>query len=79
MKKSLLKGVVKGKEAEVKVLFDNAYAVRNIMKKRLEELISESNRTSINKKSYESPSWPYLQADSVGYERALREVISLLE
>lgn len=32
----------------------------------------------ISKTSYDSPSWAYLQADAIGYERALSEVISLL-
>lgn len=44
----------------------------------LENKIKDSYESSIKKANYESPSWPYLQADRVGYERALKEVISLL-
>ncbi len=30
-----------------------------------------------SKDDYDSPSWPYRQADKVGYARAMREVIDL--
>lgn len=40
----------------------------------------ESLRSNVlSKSSYENPSWAYLQADSNGYERAINELISLLE
>lgn len=40
---------------------------------------NESNRSNVRQKtSYERPSWAYEQADAVGYERAIYEVISLI-
>ena len=44
----------------------------------LDNKIKESYESSIRKNNYSNPSWAYLQADKVGYERALKEVISLL-
>jgi viroplasmin and RNaseH domain-containing protein len=37
-----------------------------------------NHRTKISKTSYENPNWAYLQADSVGYERALNEILEYL-
>lgn len=49
-----------------------------IAKDVLQEKLKTVEKTSVSKAEYESPSWPYLQADHVGYMRALREVIELL-
>lgn len=38
----------------------------------------EENRTS-STKDYDSPGWAFRQADKVGYERALRDIIKLLQ
>ena len=38
---------------------------------------SESNK--LNKPDYNSPSWPLVQADHNGYQRAYREIIAIIE
>lgn len=49
---------------------------------RLEEIINKkiksSNALVRQRVEYEKASWPYLQADAIGYERALIEIISLI-
>lgn len=45
-----------------------------ILKKKVDALRSDT----LSRDAYASPSWAYLQADAVGYERAINEVISLL-
>lgn len=54
-----------------------------LIRKRLVEVIKdkiETNRSKLRKDvNYENASWAYQQADGVGYERALHEIISLLE
>ncbi len=54
-----------------------------VMRKRLIEILrrkqEESIRASRQEDAYENPNWAYKQADARGYERALEEVISLLE
>jgi len=52
------------------------------LRKRLDEIlcnkINACREESLSKSKYESPSWAYTQADAVGYERALKEVISII-
>lgn len=38
--------------------------------------IKDGERSSLQ--DYESPSWPYKQADKIGYTRALKEIIDIL-
>ncbi len=53
------------------------------LRERLTEICNDkikSLRTEVTSKDkYGSPAWPYVQADSIGYERALGEIISLIE
>lgn len=52
------------------------------LRKRLEALLKDKINSASSftrkKENYALASWPYLQADAVGYERALLEVISLI-
>jgi hypothetical protein len=58
------------------------FAASSLMRKKLEELLNKKIEASLvnsrSKDNYSLAGWPYLQADSVGYERALKEVISLI-
>lgn len=53
-----------------------------VLRKRLIELLNdkiETKRVSMrNDENYDKPNWNYLMADSLGYERALNEVINLI-
>lgn len=44
----------------------------------LEHDLKTTEKILTSKASYDSPGWPYLQADYVGYTRKLRELIELL-
>lgn len=52
------------------------------LRERLEHLLEEkmrAKRAYVRKdEHYEKSSWPLLQADYIGYERALEEIISLI-
>ena len=53
-----------------------------IIRKRLEELLNAkvvtARRDVLTKDGYRDASWAYRQADAIGYERAINEVISLI-
>lgn len=53
-----------------------------LLRERLSAILSKKidslRDSTVSKDAYASPSWAYLQADAVGYERAMKEVISLL-
>lgn len=53
-------------------------ALRKRLKEMLVDKIISSRTALIAQDGYESPSWAYRQADGIGYERALKYVISLI-
>lgn len=71
------------KSDDVKEDIVEAYNKSKLLRRRLTEVIQEKMDTEIvartKREDYESPSWPYKQADSSGYLRALREIISIIE
>lgn len=75
--------LTKGLEADVKLEIEGLFIQSLLLRKRLSTLIQEkidsSNAERLSKNNYENSSWAYKQADAVGYERALTEVLSLLE
>jgi hypothetical protein len=79
MKTSLFKGLDEDATKEAEVNFNQAYLLRTLITKRLKDKIGNARKKSRNDKGYENPSWAYQQADLIGYERALEEVISILE
>ena len=54
-----------------------------VMRKRLIQMLlrkqEESIRVCRSEDAYDNPNWALKQADARGYERALSEIISLLE
>lgn len=62
--------------------FRGSFAASKVARKRIAEVLQkkiDSNHVyATSKDRYDSPSWPYLQADSVGYTRAIKEIISLI-
>lgn len=75
------KGIKKDTQyhTDVRAAFKEAVLLR----KRLGEILSdkfESNATSrLSATSYENAGWAYTQADAVGYARAIKEILTLLE
>lgn len=78
MKTSWVKGLKGEAESEVRESFQHSTVMRSRLMTLLEEKLAASNANSRSKDNYSLAGWPYLQADAVGYERALKEVISLI-
>ena len=53
-----------------------------MLRERLEAIITEKietrRRVTRGAEQYDNASWAYLQADAIGYERALVEIVSLI-
>lgn len=79
MKSSWSRNLNAEQKAEMEREFESSSLLRRRLRTVLEDKIKESKTFAIMKNNYELASWPYLQADSVGFERALLEIISLLE
>lgn len=76
MKTALLKGADK---EGVKSSFLAGSLFRDQLKKVLDDKIKAINARNVSEENYASPNWPYKQADSCGYVRAMQEVLSLIE
>lgn len=78
MKTSITAGL-EGVEREI---VEGEYRGSPSLRKRIVELLIDKQRKSyqerISKLSYDSPNWACYQADGVGYERAIQELISLI-
>lgn len=72
-------GLEKDAAKEVRADFISA----QLLRKRLTQLLNEkidTKRSALRKdQTYDKPNWQNYVADGIGYERALTEVISLLE
>ena len=78
MKTAWQKGLDAQEADEIRLAYIGSHAVRKRLVALLNEKISSQRGSSLSVSKYDSPGWPYLQADAVRYERALNEVISLI-
>lgn len=78
MKTAITKGLSEQHAEEMRQCFWHSAVLREQLKKLMSEKIEANNRMVRSKEAYQIANWAYLQADAVGYERALTEVISLL-
>ena len=79
MKQSWTNGLEPDAKKEMKMAFTSSL----ILRKRLIELLKdkelENYKTNISKTDYDTPNWGVKKADSIGYARALLDVIKLIE
>ena len=59
--------------------FKESKAFRKRMTELLNEKLRMKHSETRTKEGYANPNWAYFQADAIGYERALTEILSLLE
>lgn len=78
MKTSWIAGCTPEETQIIRSDFKGSIYIRKRLETLLQEKINSSMSSTRKKDCYASASWPYLQADAVGYERALTEVISLI-
>lgn len=79
MKTVWFKGITnKDQRSEIRQDYLKSLPARLRLKELLEDKIESARSARRGNSSYDSPNWALLQADSIGYERALFEVISLI-
>lgn len=73
---------VKGLDERAADEMRQSFVAGAFLRKRIRELLQDKADSSVaasrSKDGYSNPNWAYLQADAVGYQRAMQEVISLL-
>lgn len=72
-------GLNKELATDVRINFKEALVVRRRLVKLLEDMADASTKSSRSKLLYDNPNWALLQADQRGYERALSEIIKLID
>lgn len=79
MKRSLTVGL---EPSEAKIV-EAEYLSSPVMRNRLKTLLIKKQETMrksrLSDDTYASPNWVGLQADAVGYQRAIDEIIALIE
>lgn len=79
LKTSLTKGLDNDHKEEVEQSYKACSVYRKQVIRLLNEKIDAKRKESCKSSEYDSPSWAFKQADAVGFERAMRELILLLE
>ena len=79
MKLNWTKGLSAQEKEEMKLLFSSNARLRARAVEILKEKQAAAHKGTTLKDAYDSPNWALKQADSVGYERAINEIISLFE
>ena len=79
MKTIWYKGLDADQKKDLRADFISAQVLRKRLTALLQEKIEIKRATMRNDELYEKGSWGNLMADSLGYERALNEIISLIE
>lgn len=71
-------GLDEDQKKELRADFISAQVLRKRLTKILNDKIETKRTMMRNDDNYEKANWNYLMADSLGYERALQEIISLI-
>lgn len=75
------KGIRKGSQEDKDIR--SSYAESFIIRKRLTQMLADKvdgkMKTAMSNDSFDSPSWAFLQAESIGYAKAMQEIIKLLD
>lgn len=75
------KGIRKGSQEDKDIR--SSYAESFIIRKRLTQILADKidgkMKTAMSNDAFDSPSWAFLQAESIGYAKAMQEIIKLLD
>lgn len=78
MKQSWTTGLDKEQVKDIKVNYLEALVMRRRLVKMLEVKVGSSHKAARSREAYSSPNWALEQADARGYERAMSEIIDLI-
>lgn len=73
MKSRLLNSLEDGRKDQVKGEFQSSYHLRERVRELLERDIDTIHRSMRDEENYETPSWPYKQAEKIGEVKALKK------
>lgn len=73
--------ITKGKDKDASEALASDFRSSALLRERLAEICKEEMEGSyeLSKSQYDCPNWQMLQADAIGYRRAMSKMISLLK
>ena len=77
MKVNWTRGLVGQEKEEMKSLFLSNARLRERAIKIMQEKIDSLRKANTVESAYDNPNWALKQADAIGYERAMQEIISI--
>lgn len=78
MKSTWVKGLNAKEKIECESEFNASGRIRERLRVLLEAKADEARKAVRSSNAYDNPNWALVQADAIGYEKALFEVISLI-
>lgn len=78
MIKSWTDGLTKKQVEDIRDNFGASSLIRLRLSEMLNKKIDSTRNASRAKDGYANPNWALVQADTIGYERALKEVIHII-
>lgn len=79
MKTIITQGLEDDQVKDIRADFISAHLVRKRLREILHDKVETTRATARKEVNYENPAWPYQQAGYLEREKALLEIISLLE
>lgn len=79
MNKIWFKGIEPDYVSEIRGDYASSFITRKRLTQILEDKKESNMKGCLSKDNYDSPNWAMIQADNIGYQRALEEIIKLLE
>lgn len=75
------KGIRKGsqEDKDIRSSYAESYIIRKRLTQMLDDKVDGKMKTAMSNDAFDSPSWAFLQAESIGYAKAMQEIIKLLD
>lgn len=75
------KGIRKGsqEDKDIRSSYTESFIIRKRLTQMLDDKIDGKMKTAMSNDAFDSPSWAFLQAESIGYAKAMQEIIKLLD
>lgn len=81
MNSAWTKGLRKGsqEDKDLRASYTESLIIRKRLAQILEAKFDSRMKATMSNDGFDSPSWAYLQAESIGYAKALKEIMSILD
>lgn len=81
MNSAWTKGIRKGsqEDKDIRSSYAEGFVLRKRMTQMLRDKIDLRMKSAMSNDAFDSPSWAFIQAESIGYAKAMNELINLLD